>query len=247
MTRLPSPRTPSPSDARLARGCSSTGTSKAEWTVTIPERGATFNAWTALEPVPLLEQPSDGGSVHLEVTVGGVTKEAGRTTLSGASEGFNKWSVKLSKWAGQEVTLRLRTDAGKTDVFDYFFVGAPSVSGDAAQPPRRIVVIGLDTTRPDHFSYFGYPRATTPDFDEVLRQSVVFPNAWTSAPRTRPSFRSATGRNPLDAVGAKNIGMVLSEHGFATAGFAANVHLQPRFDFSDGFDDWTYSPGATAD
>jgi arylsulfatase A-like enzyme len=225
-----------------------TGESVAEWTVTVPEDGAEFNAWVALEPVPLLEQPTDGGTVFLEVVSGDTTRQAGRTTLKAASESFAHWRVKLSKWAGQEVTLRLRTASGDANIFDYFFVGAPSISGEAALPPRRVVVIGLDTTRPDHFSYFGYDRETTPEFDAVLRQSAVFPNAWTSAPRTRPSFRSAaTGRNPLDAVGAETIGTVLSNHGFATAGFAANVHLQPRFDFSDGFDDWTYAPGATAD
>jgi arylsulfatase A-like enzyme len=103
------------------------------------------------------------------------------------------------------------------------------------------VVIGLDTTRPDHFSFYGYPRPTTPELDEVARTSVVFDHTWTPAPRTRPSFRSAfTGRRPLDAVGAPNLSEVFSDHGFATAGIVANIHLQPRFDFNDGFDDWWY-------
>src|SRR5690606_28716648 len=97
-----------------------------------------------------------------------------------------------------------------------------------------------------HMSFFGYHRQTTPDFDRILGQSAVFTQAYTPAPRTRPSFRSATtGRDPLDAVGATNIGEVFQDHGFATAGIVANIHLQPRFGFHRGFDLWHYD--ATAD
>ena len=112
---------------------------------------------------------------------------------------------------------------------------------------RRVVVIGIDTTRPDHLSFFGYNRPTTPELDAVLGKAAVFERTWSVAPRTRPAFRSATtGLRPLEAVGAESLGATLSRHGFATGALVANVHLQPRFGFSDGYDRWRFDGKAKA-
>ncbi|HMV69790.1 MAG TPA: sulfatase-like hydrolase/transferase, partial [Myxococcota bacterium] len=84
--------------------------------------------------------------------------------------------------------------------------------------------------------------------DAWSRDAVIFDRAWTSAPRTRPSFRAATtGRLPLDAVCSTNIGAVFDAHGFATAGIVANVHLNPYFDFQKGFDLWWLDGKAQVD
>ena len=75
----------------------------------------------------------------------------------------------------------------------------------------------------------------------------MFTHAWAPAPRTRPSFRTATtGREPLRAIGATTTGAVLRGLGFQTGGIVANVHLAPRLGFADGFEDWTYDNGANA-
>jgi hypothetical protein len=76
----------------------------------------------------------------------------------------------------------------------------------------------------------------------------VFEEAWTPAPRTRPSFRSATtGRWPLDAIQATTIGEVFAQQGFTTAGFVANVQLAPRLGFSEGYGSWSYDNMADGD
>lgn len=221
--------------------------STAEWDVRLPPGRATFRTHLALEDNAIPSDRSDGASVVLTVVADGRAIEVGRRRLPGVGRDFVRWELDLSRWAGREVTLRLSTDPDGEPWFDYVFLGSPTVHGPPAEDVRRVVVIGLDTTRPDHMGFYGYARDTTPDFDRVLGQSVVFAQAYAPAPRTRPSFRSATtGRDPLDAVGATNIGEVFQDHGFATAGIVANVHLQPRFDFHRGFDVWRYDAQADA-
>ncbi|MEQ1501456.1 MAG: sulfatase-like hydrolase/transferase [Myxococcota bacterium] len=40
---------------------------------------------------------------------------------------------------------------------------------------------------------------------------------------------------------------MFQKNGFVTGGIVANVHLQPRFEFDEGFDDWWYDGQAKAD
>ncbi len=218
----------------------------ASWRLTLPP-GARFEAHLALEPTPIPGAQGDGAAAVLDVIVAGARTEVARSQVAKAGP-FAPMTADLSAFAGQEVTLILRTEAGETAAWDWLFYGSPSVVGTPASPPRRIVVVALDTTRPDHIGFNGYARGATPEMDRIARQSMAFDAAWSQAPRTRPSFRSSTtGRTPLEAVGAPNTGTVFSSAGWATAGFVANVHLQPRFDFHQGFDVWTYTGEERAD
>lgn len=222
--------------------------SAATWDVKLPETAATFQTWLALEPPPVNAPSSNGATAALLVTANGTTTEAATHRVEKVGKSFAAWNVDLGAWAGQDVTLTIESRPDGDPTFDWMFFGSPTVHGPATGQPRRVVVIGLDTTRPDRFSFNGYPRNTTPEVDAIFAESAVFRNAWTPAPRTRPSFRSATtGRLPLEAVGATNISEVFRAEGFATAGIVANVHLQPRFDFHKGFDTWLYTPEADAE
>jgi arylsulfatase A-like enzyme len=215
----------------------------AKWTVTVPADGARFETWLALEAAPLSFPKTNGAEAVVVVETAAGEEEAGRQKVMPKQKGFARFEVDLSKWAGQDVTLSLVSDPGKNahSHFDWVFWGAPTVSGAPRGEVRRVVVIAFDTFRPDHLGLQGDPRGLTPELDAIGRQSVRFTRSWTTAPRTRPSFRSATtGRLPLQAVGATNIGEVFQDAGFATAGIVANIHLQPRFDFDHGYDWWWF-------
>jgi arylsulfatase A-like enzyme len=225
--------------------------------VDVPAR-ARFEAVVDLVVPAMADRRSDGATVALGVVEGDTVRELRRKTVRpvegslfpGALRppaGASPWAVDLSDFAGQRVTLDLSTsDADPT--LDYVFVGAPAVVGAAETAPRRVVVVAVDTLRPDHLGAYGYERATSDDIDAFAARSVVFERAWAPAPRTRPSFRSAfTGRGALDAVGAANVAESFAAAGFATAGFAANIHLNPRFGFDRGFDTWHLDPTARAD
>ncbi len=220
----------------------------AEWDLTVPAEGAVFETHLSLEPAPLKLPKSDGADVVLSATVDGVKKELGRYGLEPNTTSYLPWSVDLSTLAGKEVTLELRTEPRSTAVFDWVFLGSPSVSGKPAGEVRRIIVIGLDTTRYDHVGVNGYGLPSTPELDAFAEQSYVFDKAWTPAPRTRPSFRSATtGRRPLQAVHATNISEVFQREGYATNAIVANPHLQPRFGFDIGFDTFQFDGRSNAE
>jgi arylsulfatase A-like enzyme len=222
----------------------------AEWDIKVPPNGR-FSSHVALIAPPLKQGSSDGLTMVLSVVVNGKAQEVGKRAIVGGAKKFEPWKENLSEFAGQDVTLRIQSKPGKAGntSFDYAFVAAPSVTGTATDPTlvRRIINIGMDTTRPDHFGVYGYDKPTSPEIDAWAEHAAVFENNWAPAPRTRPSFRtSTTGRYPLQAVGAKNIGEVFHDHGWATGGYVANIHLNPRFDFDHGFDVWHLDVQANA-
>ena len=53
-----------------------------------------------------------------------------------------------------------------------------------AQP--NILLIILDTTRPDHLSSYGYKHETTPHLDRLAAEAVVFTEARSVIPLTTP-------------------------------------------------------------
>ncbi len=211
---------------------------EARWEdVTLPE-GARFTSVVGFAPTPLPSR-SDGAEVVLILSTSGGDLELGRGSVP-RGERFTPFELDLSAHAGKTGALIVRTLPGGTAADDYVFIGSPVIAPTGHDDAvRRVIVIGVDTLRPDHLGMYGYPQATSTDLDAWAQDAVVFDQAWASAPRTRPSFRaSTTGRNPLEAVCAKNIGAVFDEAGFATGGIVANVHLNPRFDFHEGFDLW---------
>ncbi len=219
----------------------------AEWEVTLPRGPVRFRAWLAIESPPVPGVRSDGATAILSVADAGTETEVGRLSVA-PGRAFVPMTADLSEFAERDVTLRLVTDPGANPRFDWVFVGAPAVWGPPAGDVRRVVVIGIDTTRPDHLSFFGYGRPTTPELDAALGTAAVFDRTWSVAPRTRPAFRSATtGLRPLEAVGAPSLGEVLSRHGFATGALVANVHLQARFGFPEGYDSWSFDGQAKAE
>ena len=68
---------------------------------------------------------------------------------------------------------------------------------DEADPTRQaatnkpdIVVILIDTLRPDHLDLYGYERETAPFLTELAAQSTVFRHAWSTSSWTAPATAS---------------------------------------------------------
>lgn len=68
----------------------------------------------------------------------------------------------------------------------------PALAGQTPAAPRRpdIILVSIDTLRPDHAGCYGYGRPTTPSLDAFAREAVVFENAVSAAPWTLPSHSS---------------------------------------------------------
>jgi len=69
---------------------------------------------------------------------------------------------------------------------------------DPSRPPD-IVLISVDTLRPDHMSLYGYPYATTPELDRFFADAAVFERAYATSSFTTASMVSAlTGLLPQE-------------------------------------------------
>jgi len=115
----------------------------------------------------------------------------------------------------------------------------------AQSPP--IVFVVLDTCRADHFGCYGYPRPTTPNFDALARDSVLFMNAVSESPWTLPSHATMfTGLFPRSH-GAKishfhlddrffTLAEFLHTCGYNTLGISANTMVGRVTNLDQGFD-----------
>ena len=65
--------------------------------------------------------------------------------------------------------------------------GSAAVAPAAALRPMNLVVVTIDTLRPDHIHCYGYPKIETPTLDAVAQAGVLFENAVTPTPLTPPS------------------------------------------------------------
>jgi arylsulfatase A-like enzyme len=113
--------------------------------------------------------------------------------------------------------------------------------------PQNLVLISIDTLRPDHLSTYGYARDTSPTIDALAREGTRFTAAFAQAPWTIPSHASMlSGRYPC-VHGADeshpipaSIPMLaerLHAAGFRTAGIVEETgFLSEQHGFGRGFD-----------
>jgi arylsulfatase A-like enzyme len=103
-------------------------------------------------------------------------------------------------------------------------------------PPAHspnVLLIVLDTVRADHLSLYGYGRPTTPTLERLVQRGIRFDEARATAPWTLPSHASMfTGHWPHELGedwmtplrgNFPTLAEYLGSHGYATAGFVANV------------------------
>ena len=131
----------------------------------------------------------------------------------------------------------------------------PACSGPAAEPARRpnVLILSLDSVRPDELSLFGGTSPWAPDevispyIDALGRGGVVFEDAVSTTSWTLPSHMALLTGLP-DAVhgvtdnhkrldpGIETLAELLKARGYTTAGYFSGPNLHPVFGFSQGFD-----------
>ncbi len=134
---------------------------------------------------------------------------------------------------------------------------SPGDQGAAISAPNLLIVT-LDTTRADHMGAYGYERDTSPVFDALAREGVLFQAAIAPIAVTGPSHTSLhTGSGtwshntllngiPMPA-DRPSIASTLQEKGYATGAFVSAYVLDGKYGFSQGFstydDDFSVVPG----
>ena len=110
----------------------------------------------------------------------------------------------------------------------------------------NVVLVILDTTRADHFSAYGYPRATTPGFDAFAERAILFERAFATSSRTVPSHASLfTGLYPMThgatqesqylSEEAETLAELLAADGYETAAFSNNAWVGEKTNLTQGF------------
>src|SRR5215831_4425405 len=135
----------------------------------------------------------------------------------------------------------------------YFPLGCPLVFPADAQrpsgPPKpNVILITIDTLRPDHLGCYGYKAIQTPHIDKLASESARFTTVVSQVPQTLPSHCTIlTSTYPMfhgirDNVGYRldesrtTLAEILKRQGFQTGAFVGSYVLDSRFGLGQGFD-----------
>jgi len=114
-------------------------------------------------------------------------------------------------------------------------------------PPQNVILISLDTLRPDHLGCYGYGRETSPAMDSLASDGALFQNVFSTTSWTLPGhvsmLTSLEGRNhqvyyPLQKMDetVPTLADFLRRRGFYCAAFTGGGYLSQTYGFSKGFD-----------
>jgi arylsulfatase A-like enzyme len=120
-------------------------------------------------------------------------------------------------------------------------------AGCAREPDYNVLVITIDTLRPDRLGCYGYERPTSPRIDRFAAGSVLFEQAVCSAPQTLPSHTSiftgqhirthkAIGHESVVPAEATTLAETLKARGYQTTAFISSHVLDRRYGLDQGFD-----------
>jgi arylsulfatase A-like enzyme len=131
------------------------------------------------------------------------------------------------------------------------FLGLSCQSVQGAKPVQKVILISIDTLRPDYLGCYNNRMETSPNIDEFASENVLFTNATSHAPSTAISHKSilyslypAVHQSSTNSVPEEKIKSpieTLRLNGFKTAAFVGGGQLSRKFGFARGFD--TYQEG----
>jgi len=113
---------------------------------------------------------------------------------------------------------------------------------------ENLILISVDTLRADHLACYGYRANSTPNFDRLARESILFERAFSEYPLTLPAHSTMlTGLYPFDHGVVENVGFrlddsrrtlaeMLKANGYVTAGVAGSYVMGAEFGVAQGFD-----------
>jgi len=135
-------------------------------------------------------------------------------------------------------------------VFATCLAGVIACGGKSPSP--NVLLIAVDTLRPDHLGCYGYARNTSPHIDDLARSGVLAEHALSQATWTTASFGTVmTSLYPTQhgademSKGIRSsvptLAALLRDGGYATGAIVNAPLLKPTFGLDRGFD--TYDSG----
>ena len=116
--------------------------------------------------------------------------------------------------------------------------------GHRSQRPN-IILISVDTLRPDHLGCYGYSKNTSPAIDQFAKEAMLFENCLSHAPVTSSSCASIMSgflphetkvfeNGPLPAE-VTTLPEILQKQGYTTVGVVSNYVLRRKRGWEQGF------------
>lgn len=113
-------------------------------------------------------------------------------------------------------------------------------------PQPNVLLISIDTLRPDHLKCYGYKRSTSPHIDKLAAAGMLFENHISSTSWTLPAHAALFTALPDSVHGCTDTNRKLHENfitlaeifaqaGYNTVGFFSGPYLHPAFGLGQGF------------
>ncbi len=138
------------------------------------------------------------------------------------------------------------TTAGDEGVFSFWYNPVLYTKGKSR---RKIILVSIDTLRPDHLGCYGYRRGTSANIDALARDSVLFERTYASSPWTLPSHVSLM--TALYGVNHQvywvdetmdpsliTLAEILRQSHFFCQAFTGSGFVSSSYGFSRGFDEY---------
>jgi arylsulfatase A-like enzyme len=131
-------------------------------------------------------------------------------------------------------------------------VGALACTPPTNQEPQSVILVTLDTFRPDSMGVYGRNPSLTPQMDAFARRGTVYLNAYSPIPITAPAHAALFYSLPPHLLGLYNNGQIFNKpdpswaslaeifqrKGFHTAAFVSLGVLDARFQLDSGFQEY---------
>ncbi|MBN1224477.1 MAG: sulfatase [Candidatus Aminicenantes bacterium] len=157
--------------------------------------------------------------------------------------------IDLAPFSKKKIHLSLITEWPKNvpadrHIFPFWF--NPIIYRPKGNKPN-IILISLDTLRADHIGCYGYHRRTSPNMDELAKESVLFQKTYAHSPWTLPShvsmlysLNSASHQvyystQKIDP-SLPSLASLLKSQGYITQAFTGGGFVDSVFGFAKGFD-----------
>ena len=179
------------------------------------------------------------------VLAGTPEKEVFNVTLSDP-DSWKDVEADLSSVAAPSQQIVLRTESRAKDAVGFW--AAPRILPGAQFTRPNVLMYVVCTLRPDHTSLYGYSRDTTPFLKKLGAEGVVFDDAQSQAPWTKPSVASMLTSlyaythglvRDEDTIpkGAATLAEQMRAAGYVTASIVANPFAGRASGLDRGFDE----------
>lgn len=173
-----------------------------------------------------------------------------------ADHGWHDVKLELDRYVGETVEIRFSVKRSSAsgellpDDGGSLWGGVRVGNFRRRDSELNVILISLDTLRADRLGCYGYKRRkTSPNIDALAEKSILFVEAISQSPWTRPSHASIfTGLYPSyhgafsaephegPSLAGKTIAEDLRDHGYVTQAITGSGNIGAVFGFFHGFD-----------